>query len=52
MKFIVYAVCGILAQIMTTSHFDGTRAEGFISYMLGWIVAERIISIVSRGNNR
>ncbi|GMK47624.1 hypothetical protein PghCCS26_47540 [Paenibacillus glycanilyticus] len=31
-------VCGIIAQIVTCGLFDGTRAEGFIAYLLGVIL--------------
>ncbi|TCM89629.1 hypothetical protein EV294_11294 [Paenibacillus sp. BK033] len=42
-SFWIPILCGIIANIAAVNYFDGSRAEGFIAYLLGAILGEIIV---------
>lgn len=47
MRLIGQLIAGLITQQLALHMFDASPAEGYIAYILGWILAKQIIAEVT-----
>lgn len=52
MNVVIAVITGLIMQMLAIHYFDGSRVDGFVGYLLGFIVGWMIVDSSKRRANK